>query len=402
VAAAVAVLRVAGLAAVLLGGIGLAVALPLLGRARRDRAVRGWFRAVVASTGVRLVVTGAPSPTDDALSAGGAVLVTANHLSWLDIPAILAVQPMRVVAKSDVRGWPVLGYLAARAGSIFIDRRRLRRLPLTVAEIAAALRGGESVLVFPEGSTWCGRESGRFRPATMQSAIDAAVPVRPLTLSYLVGDGSLTTAAAWVGDDTLLASVWRIARSRGLRARIEVKPLVETSSRTRRQVARSLSESGWWPAGVGVAGEVDDDVLDGAVPDAGRALALFEVAPAAGSSHTCHPHGSSCRSSSWAKIRPHEGAGSPPAVRRRPIIAFTAVSLVLPDPVAKRLVMHAQPARSIGGDLCRTGGGLPASPRVLCRYDLKEHGGDSRSVVRSDLPVGVGRLAMAHRGDARP
>jgi 1-acyl-sn-glycerol-3-phosphate acyltransferase len=163
------------------------------------------------------------------------VLVTSNHLSWLDIPAILAVRPMRVVAKSELRGWPVLGYMAARGGTLFIDRNRIRTLPGTVAEIATALRQGDSVLVFPEGSTWCGRTQGRYRPATMQSAIDAGVQVRPVTLRYLV-DGSPTTVAAWVGADTLLASVWRIAATRGLSVRVEASALIQTGGRTRREV----------------------------------------------------------------------------------------------------------------------------------------------------------------------
>jgi 1-acyl-sn-glycerol-3-phosphate acyltransferase len=236
VAAPVRVWRVAALVAVLVAGIGLAVMLPLLGSAGRARAVRGWFRAVVASCGVRLVVAGGAD-----ITGGGAVLVTSNHLSWLDIPAILAVEPMRVLAKSEVRGWPVLGFLAARAGSIFIDRTRLMRLPVTVAEIASALREGDSVLVFPEGSTWCGDKRGRYRPATSQSAIDAGVPVRPLALRYLRSDGTPTTVASWVGTDTLLASVWRIASTRGLRVRVEVGPLVETTGRTRREVAHAAS-----------------------------------------------------------------------------------------------------------------------------------------------------------------
>ena len=115
---------------------------------------------------------------------------------------MLAVEPVRVVAKTDVRRWPVIGLLAARGGTLFIDRDRLRRLPATVAEIAGTLRDGQSVLVFPEGSTWCGRTQGRFYPATFQAAIDAGAPVRPVALRYRLADGTATTAAAFVGDDT--------------------------------------------------------------------------------------------------------------------------------------------------------------------------------------------------------
>jgi 1-acyl-sn-glycerol-3-phosphate acyltransferase len=250
VALLVRVSRVARLVAVLIGGVGIALVVPLLGPGGRARAVRGWFRAVVAATGVRLQVAGAPTaPGPDLVSAGAGgllsgaapALVAANHLSWLDIPVLLAVEPMRVLAKSEVRSWPVLGYLALRGGTLFIDRTRLRRLPATVAEIADTLRAGETVLVFPEGSTWCGRVRGRYRPATMQAAIDAGVPVRPLSLCYRLADGQASTVAAWVGTDSLLASVWRIASTRGLSVQVEVAPLVDTAGRTRREVAAAAA-----------------------------------------------------------------------------------------------------------------------------------------------------------------
>src|SRR5262245_55978767 len=128
------------------------------------------------------------------MTAPGSVgtLLAANHISWLDIPAILAVTPARVLAKSDVRGWPIVGVLAARAGTVFIDRYRLSRLAGTVADLGAALRTGATVLVFPEGSTWCGRTSGRFFTATFQAAVDADAPVRPVSLRYRLASGEAT------------------------------------------------------------------------------------------------------------------------------------------------------------------------------------------------------------------
>ena len=127
----------------------------------------------------------------------------------------------------------MIGLLAARGGTLFIDRNRLRRLPATVAEIADTLRDGQSVLVFPEGSTWCGRTQGRFYPASFQAAIDAGAPVRPVALRYRLADGSLTTAAAFVGDDTLIASVLRVVATRGLVAELVVGPAAPTDTVTR-------------------------------------------------------------------------------------------------------------------------------------------------------------------------
>jgi 1-acyl-sn-glycerol-3-phosphate acyltransferase len=223
--------RIAALAGLLLGGIGLAAVMPVLRAEGRGAAIRGWFRLLLRACGVRLVVTG--NRTDDP-----GTLFAANHVSWLDIPAVLAIQPVRVLAKSDVRTWPVIGQLASRAGTLFIDRRRLRRLPQTVGGIADALRGGQSVLVFPEGSTWCGRVQGRFYPATFQAAIDATAPVRPVSLRYRFADGTPTTAAAFVGDDPLIASIWRVVATRGLVAEVDLGAAIPPPPPTRAPAAR--------------------------------------------------------------------------------------------------------------------------------------------------------------------
>jgi len=233
------VLRLVGLAAVLLAGVGVALLVPLLTPTGRARATRGWFRYLLRASGVRLVVRG-----DARLSTrlgGRGTLVAANHVSWLDIPAVLSVEPMRVVAKSDVRAWPVIGLLAARGGTLFIDRRRLRRLPVTVADIAATLRNGQSVLVFPEGTTWCGRTQGRFYSATFQAAIDADVAVRPVAVRYRLTDGTPTTVAAFVGDDTLLASVRRVVATRGLLVEVDVGPVADARRAARRSMATATA-----------------------------------------------------------------------------------------------------------------------------------------------------------------
>jgi len=225
------VLRLVALIVVLLGGVGVALATPVLSCAARARTKRGWFRTILRASGVRMRVVGCGLPA--AGSTG--TLVTANHVSWVDIPAVLAVEPVRVVAKTDVRAWPVIGLLAARGGTLFIDRDRLRRLPATVAQIAGILRDGQNVLVFPEGSTWCGRTQGRFYPAAFQAAIDAGAPVRPVSLRYRLTDGNTTAAAAFVGADTLIASVVRGVSTRGLVAEIVVGPASFTDTEPRPQ-----------------------------------------------------------------------------------------------------------------------------------------------------------------------
>ncbi|GAB2761418.1 hypothetical protein GCM10027072_69840 [Streptomyces bullii] len=212
------VLRLTAVLVLLAAGIALS---PLARRPPGSRGripswlVRRWCRWIVRAAGVRVRVTGAAAP------AGGLLLV-ANHVSWLDIPLLAAVRPARMLAKTEVRRWPVAGRLAARGGALFIDRDRLRALPETVARIARALRDGQAVGVFPEGSTWCGRAQGPFRRAVFQAALDAGVPVQPVRIHYRRADGAPGTAAAFVGDDTLPASLWRVVSAHGLVAEVRV------------------------------------------------------------------------------------------------------------------------------------------------------------------------------------
>src|SRR5437016_1315625 len=160
----------------------------------RERLIQTWFRRLLDAFGVRYVVHG-----EENLAGQGGLFVS-NHVSWLDVVALQAVRPMRVLAKTEVRSWPVIGPLAGRAGTLYIDRDRLTALPDAVHTIADALRGGAAVGAFPEGTTWCGVASGRYRPAVFQAAVDARARVRPIAMRFLTGDGTQTTVAAFVGD----------------------------------------------------------------------------------------------------------------------------------------------------------------------------------------------------------
>ncbi|MEU1515059.1 lysophospholipid acyltransferase family protein [Streptomyces sp. NPDC005811] len=219
-----AVLRLVAVVVLVLAG----VALSPLGRRIPAAAIRRWSRAVVRAAGVRIRVTGERAP------ATGGLLLVANHISWLDIPLLAGVRPARMLAKKEIRAWPVVGAMAAN-GSLFIDRDRLRALPGTVAAIAGVLRSGQAVAVFPEGSTWCGRAQGHFRRAVFQAALDAGVPVQPVRIRYRDAAGAASTAPAYVGDDSLLASLWRVTSARGLVAEVEVLPLLAPDGATDRK-----------------------------------------------------------------------------------------------------------------------------------------------------------------------
>ncbi|WP_327581162.1 1-acyl-sn-glycerol-3-phosphate acyltransferase [Nonomuraea sp. NBC_00507] len=202
--------RVARLSAALVVILaGLPVSLAAFRAPARVRAAitRAWARLLLRALGIRVEVPpGMP---------GAEGLVVANHISWLDPLVLAATVPSRPLAKQEIAGWPVVGRLVAGSGALFIDRERLYALPATVAAVAGALRAGDTVVAFPEGTTWCGRGMGRFRPAVFQAAIDAEAAVVPAALWYHEG-GATSTRACFVGDDSLLASMLRVAATRDL------------------------------------------------------------------------------------------------------------------------------------------------------------------------------------------
>jgi 1-acyl-sn-glycerol-3-phosphate acyltransferase len=224
------VARLVGVLGVVLGALALVPVLPLLPARARDRVVRAYARGVLRTLGIRCAIRGR-LPERRAL-------VVANHVSWLDIVVILATGRSRLVAKSEVRDWPVVGRIATYIGAIFLDRARPTRLPGAVAAARAALAAGDVVVVFPEGTTSCGEGAGPFRPAFFQAAIDTGAPVVPMTLRFRAG-GEPTAQPAFIGADTLLDSLGRVLAMRGLSVRLTVGSAIHLGpAASRRTVAR--------------------------------------------------------------------------------------------------------------------------------------------------------------------
>nr|WP_234787443.1 lysophospholipid acyltransferase family protein [Mycolicibacter sinensis] len=205
------------------------LAVPLPGRVRFQR---GCCRLVLRCFGVRVTTTGGPVRNLPGM------LVVSAHTSWLDVFVVGAVSPGTFVARADLISWPGIGALARLLRIIPIDRDSLRGLPAVVDAVTARLRAGRIVVAFPEGTTWCGRAHGRYYPAMFQAAVDASRPVQPLRLSYHHADGSRSTLPAFVGDDTLVASMRRLITARRTVARVHVASLQLPGSDRRELAAR--------------------------------------------------------------------------------------------------------------------------------------------------------------------
>jgi 1-acyl-sn-glycerol-3-phosphate acyltransferase len=181
----------------------------------------------------------------------GPVLLVANHVSWIDVQALGAVAGTRFVAKAEVRDWAVVGALAARLGTLFIRRGHLRDALRTKSALAKLLVTGERVAVFPEGTTTDGSRVGRFHPALLQAAVDAAVPVQPVAIRHCEPDGARSAAAAFVDDMTFVASLGRVLARPRLAVELTFGPPIWAADQTRRQLAARCREFVVGTLGVG-------------------------------------------------------------------------------------------------------------------------------------------------------
>ena len=203
--------RVAGLARipVFVAAGAFAVALPQRGRSAMGPKIA---RRFLRSFGVEVVVDARPRAIEALRQEG--VLIAVNHHSWWDVFVLASIAPVRFIARNDLAAIPLLGGVIARMGTIFIDRTSLRTLPSVVADAAENMRDGHNVVAFPEATTWCGEAHGRFRPAIFQAALDSGAPVVPVHIEYRNDRGERTAAAAFIGKDTVLSSVWNMLSGR--------------------------------------------------------------------------------------------------------------------------------------------------------------------------------------------
>jgi 1-acyl-sn-glycerol-3-phosphate acyltransferase len=201
--------------------------------AHRCARIQWWSAKLLALLGMRLQPMGRFQL--------GPQLVVANHVSWLDITAVHAVCPQaRFVSKSDVKAWPVLGWLIGAAGTLFIERENKRDALRVVHQSAQALREGDTVAVFPEGTTSDGHHLLPFHANLLQAAVATGTPLQPLALRFSDPDHAISPAAAYIGDMTLAESLWTIVCAEGLVVHIDILPQQPVDGLDRRALGEAV------------------------------------------------------------------------------------------------------------------------------------------------------------------
>jgi 1-acyl-sn-glycerol-3-phosphate acyltransferase len=173
---------------------------------------RHWLIRISQVMGLRLTIEGQPHK--------GPGLIVCNHISYIDPIAVLRHIDAQVVAKAEVKDWPLIGYGAHLVGTIFVKREEKTSRQETAGTIRSALESKESILVFPEGTTTAGPGTLPFKPRSFQAAYETGVPVQPVAIFY---DSPLV---AYIGDDTFLPHFFRVFRMKHITGRLAFGPIL--------------------------------------------------------------------------------------------------------------------------------------------------------------------------------
>ena len=212
----------------------VALRFPALAPDQQHARVQVWSAQLLAHVGITLRIQGQPP-------VGGPVMLVANHISWLDIPVMHAARHCRFVSKSDIQAWPLVGTLATAAGTLYIERSSRRDALRMVRTMQEALERHEVLAVFPEGTTGDGREMLPFHANLLQAAVVAKAPVQPVGLRFVdMATGTPSFAPSYIGDETLVGSVWRTLCAPAIEAVVHYGEAQLPGERDRRALAAHL------------------------------------------------------------------------------------------------------------------------------------------------------------------
>ena len=222
---------------ILMGFFIILLVFPRLGSEQRQLRTQVWSLGMLRCIGIALIVKGQPA-------LNGPLLLVANHMSWLDITALHAARFCRFVSKADIKKWPFIGMLASGIGTLFIERESRRDAMRVVHHMTASLQAGDVLGVFPEGTTSDGSGLLPFHANLFQAAIAANAPIQPVALQFInTRTGAQSTAPCYVGDDTLVGSVWRTVTTLDIAVVIHFGEPQYAGGRDRRALAAALRQA---------------------------------------------------------------------------------------------------------------------------------------------------------------
>ena len=195
-----------------------------------------WCQGLLSKFKVEVRVEGPPP-------GPGPFLIVANHISWMDILLIRQLIPGQFIAKEEIALWPVIGPGARRAGTLFISRNKLSSLRATFLQVCRCLERGQSVVLFPEGTTTTGEHLLPFRSGLFESARRTGVPILPLALRYESLTGPPNHATSYTGGESFGRSLWRTLGEARINARLILRPPIFPEKKSRKVLAAEARHS---------------------------------------------------------------------------------------------------------------------------------------------------------------
>lgn len=164
-------------------------------------------------------------------------LVVSNHVSWIDVLLMAHKPNLHFVAKSEVKDWPVIGFLTQILGTLFIRRDNKFQVYRSLPKAQALVKKGEKVMLFPEGTTTTGESTLTFFPMMFEIAVREQGLVQPIAIRYWNSQGEVSHQAAFIDDDGIMQSIGRLLFEKSTYAQVHYLPAMDASKMDRKALA---------------------------------------------------------------------------------------------------------------------------------------------------------------------
>lgn len=217
--------------------------LPFVGKNPKLLLIKWWCGGLLRAFNIKVVTYGElPAPNIQG------VMFVANHISWSDIHALNSLIPLRFIAKSDIKSWPVFGYLVTKANTLFIDRSKRQEAGRIVEITAESLIAGDNLCFFPEGTTTDGTGTEGalvlpFKSSVLQAAISANTHVWPVAIRYTNENGSINTEMAYAGETTLVESMQKVIGQKNPVIELHFLEPINTDGQNRRDLTKTAYDA---------------------------------------------------------------------------------------------------------------------------------------------------------------